>query len=327
MVKISVIIPIFNGGKYIKNCIQCLQNQTLSEFEIILVNDGSTDDTANICDNLATEDSRIKVIHQENSGVSIARNNAIQKASGEFLYFIDCDDYVDNNHLELLYNACIDNNVKMSACCIESINENREVISRKSLKKGHYTCEQALEELFKFKNLNSGPSGKLYHKSLFEDNLRFPLLHTYEDLLFVYKSIYKANNIYFIENCKYYYIHRVGVGAMDKFIKSPTTDVIIAASEVLEFIKQNVPNIWDSSFYGMISQVIMYINDINKIDPKWKKETSKTYIRETKKLLAKYRKDIRKNKSIFFKEKIMFLIFSYSSTLYRKILKARKRIK
>ena len=114
---------------------------------------------------------------------------------------------------------------------------------------------------------------------------------------------------------------------MDKFIKNPTTDVIIAAYEVLEFIKRNIPNIWDSSFYGMISQVIMYINDINKIDYKWQKESSKIYIGETRNLLAKYRKEIRENKSIFFKEKIMFIIFSYSSRLYKNITKLRKGIK
>lgn len=327
MVKISVIIPIFNGEEYIENCVQYLQNQTLSEFEIILVNDGSKDNTANICNKLSEEDSRIKVIHQENSGVSVARNKGIQNANGEYVCFIDCDDYLDKNYLELLYNACVNNNVKMSACCIESIKENKELISRKSLKEGIYNYEQALEELFKFKDLNSGPCSKLFHKSLFDEELIFPNIRTYEDLLFVYKAIYKSKGIYFVENCKYYYIHRNGVGAMDKFIKNPTTDVIIAAYEVLEFIKRNIPNIWDSSFYGMISQVIMYINDINKIDCKWENESSKIYIGETRNLLAKYRKEIRENKSIFFKEKIMFIIFSYSSRLYKNITKLRKGIK
>ena len=327
MVKISVIIPIFNGEKYIEDCVQSLQNQSLSEFEIILINDGSKDNTANICNKLSEEDSRIKVIHQENSGVSVARNKGIKSAYGEYICFIDCDDYVDKDYLELLYNACVNNNVKISACCIESIKENKELISRKSLKEGIYNCKQALEELFKFKNLNSGPCGKLFHKSLFDEELIFPNIRTYEDLLFVYKAIYKSKDIYFVENCKYYYIHRSGVGAMDKFIKNPTTDVIIAALEVLEFIKKNVPDIWDSSFYGMISQVIMYISDINKIDYKWENESSKIYIEETRNLLAKYRKDIRRNKSIFFKEKIMFIIFSYSSRLYKNIIGLRTSIK
>lgn len=320
MIKISVIIPIFNGEKYIEYCVKCLQNQTLSEFEIILINDGSKDNTANICNKLSEEDYRIKVIHQENSGVSVARNKGIQNANGEYICFIDCDDYLDKNYLELLYNACVNNNVKISACCIESIKENKELISRKSLKEGIYNCEQALEELFKFKDLNAGPCGKLFHKSLFDEELIFPDIHTYEDLLFVYRAIYKSKDIYFVENCKYYYIHRNGVGAMVKFIKNPTTDVIIAAHEILEFIKKNVPNIWDSSFYGMISQVIMYIRDINKIDCKWENESSKIYIRETRKLLSKYRKEIRKNKSIFFKEKMIFIIFSYSSKLYKNII-------
>lgn len=106
---------------------------------------------------------------------------------------------------------------------------------------------------------------------------------------------------------------------MAKFIKNPTIDVIVAANEILEFIKEKVPEIWDSSFYGIISQVIMYINDINSIDPKWKQKNSKIYIKETKNILRKYRKEIIKNRTIFFKEKVTFIIFSYSSIMYRYI--------
>ena len=80
-----------------------------------------------------------------------------------------------------------------------------------------------------------------------------------------------------------------------------------------------MPSVFDSSFYGLISQVIMYINDINKIDPQWDKKESKLYLEETKKLLARYRLDLIKNKTIYYKEKILFLMLSFSTTLYRKL--------
>lgn len=321
MAKVSVIIPIFNGENYVEYCVECLLKQTLSDIEIILVNDGSIDRTKNICDQLEKINSRIKAIHQDNEGVSSARNKGIENASGDYICFIDCDDFIEKDYLERLYNACECNGVKMSACCIDAIDEDNNLISRKTLEKGFYNYQDALYELFKFNTLNSGPYGKLFHKSVFNNELKFKNIRTYEDLLFVYKAIYLSRKMYFIDDCKYYYVHRKGVGAMDKFIKNPTVDVIIAANEILEFIKEKVPHIFDSSFYGVISQVIMYINDINNIDPNWSKENSKIYIKETKKILTKYRFDIIKNKSMFFKEKIAFLIFSYSSNMYKNIIK------
>ena len=159
MTKITVIIPIFNGEKYIESCVDNLLKQTLSDFEIILINDGSTDGTKKICNELKEKDFRIKVIHQDNTGVSNARNKGIKSALGEYLCFIDCDDDIDNDYLEVLYDSCIDNKVKMSACTIDAIKENRELISSKKLKEGKYNYKKALYELFRFKDFNSGPYG------------------------------------------------------------------------------------------------------------------------------------------------------------------------
>lgn len=320
MTKVSVIIPIFNGEKYIESCLSDLTKQTLKEFEVILINDGSTDKTAEICDRISMKNSNIKVIHQINQGVSKARNEGIKVATGEYLCFIDCDDYIDDKYLELLYNSCEINKVKISMCCIEVVDEFKKTINSKFINDGKYDSKYVLQELFRFKNINGGPCGKLFHKSLFKENLCFPPINTYEDLSFVYKAIYLSKSIYFVKNCKYYYVHRNGIGAMDKFIKNPTTDVIIVANEILEFIKINIPEIWDTSFYGLISQVLMYINDINKIDKSWTNKSSKVYIKATQKLLSKYRKEIIKNKSMFFKEKLSFILFSYSSNIHGNII-------
>ena len=213
----------------------------------------------------------------------------------------------------------------MSICSVVAINEDYSLISRREVNEGRYNYQQALKELFKFNTINSGPCGKLIHKSLFEDTLRFPLLETYEDLLFTYKCIYCSQEIYFTQAVTYNYVHRKGIGAMEKFIKNPTTDVIIAAHEVLSFIKKSIPSIWDTAFYGMISQVIMYLDDINQIDSNWEKSNTKLYMKETKKLLKKYRTELLKNKSIFLKEKISFLIFSYSIILYKYLIMKRDK--
>ena len=317
MIKVSVIVPVYNGEKFIEECIKNVLNQTLEEFELIIINDGSTDNTLDICKRNSEIDKKIRIINQENEGVSSARNKGIEQSNGEYICFVDCDDKIEDNYLEELYNTCEENNVKISCCTIESIDNKGNIISSRFMEDGYYKKIDALDELFKFRGLNWGPYGKLFHKSLIKGNLKFPNLHVYEDLSFVYKAIYSSEGIYFTNKCKYYYIHREGIGAMDKFIKSPTVDVIDISHEILEFIKKQSLPIWDTSFYGVISQVIMYINDINKIDCKWEKEESKNYIKETRKLLGKYRIDLLRNKTIFYNEKIIFLILSFSPRLYK----------
>ena len=187
------------------------------------------------------------------------------------------------------------------------------------MQSGYYSSEIALKRLFEFKNLNWGPCGKLFSSNLIKNKVEFPNLHVYEDLVFVYKCIFNTEQIFYTDKCSYYYIHRENNGAMKNFIKSPTLDIIKVTDEAILFLKKEIPSIFDSSFYGLISQVIMYINDINKIDPQWDKKESKLYLEETKKLLARYRFDLIKNKTIYYKEKILFLMLSFSTTLYRKL--------
>lgn len=317
MVKVSVIIPIYNGENFIEFCIKDVLNQTLKDIEIILINDGSIDNTLNICQKYSEYDDRITLINQENKGVSISRNIGINKSNGEYICFIDCDDRVDNDYLESLYYIAKNKNVRMVCCDISCVDTNNKFISKKTMESGYYSEEIALKKLFEFKNLNWGPCGKLFSSDLIKNKVDFPNLHVYEDLVFVYKCIFNAEQIFYTDKCSYYYIHRENNGAMKNFIKSPTLDIIKVADEAILFLKKEIPSIFDSSFYGLISQVIMYINDINKMDPKLDKKESKLYLEETKKLLARYRFDLIKNKTIYYKEKILFLMLSFSTALYR----------
>ena len=319
MVKVSVIVPVYNGEEFIESCIKNILNQTLKEIELILVNDGSKDNTLNICKKYADFDNRIVLINQENQGVSLARNKGIDISKGNYLCFIDCDDRIDNDYLEKLYKIANEKNVQVVCCDIECIDLNGKFISKKTMQSGYYSKEIALNKLFEFKDLNWGPCGKLFSSDLIKNKVEFPNLHVYEDLVFVYKCIFNTKQIFYTNKCSYYYIHRENNGAMKKFIKSPTLDIIKVADETILFLKKEMPSIFDSSFYGLISQVIMYINDINKIDPQWDKKESKLYLEETKKLLARYRFDLIKNKTIYYKEKILFLMLSFSTILYKKL--------
>ena len=116
MVKVSVIVPIYNVEEYINKCIDSILNQTFREFELILVDDGSTDNSGNICDTYKSIDNRVRVIHKDNGGLSDARNFGIEAATGEFLYFIDGDDFIHEDTLESMYNSIMKTNSDISVC-------------------------------------------------------------------------------------------------------------------------------------------------------------------------------------------------------------------
>ena len=113
---ISVVVPVYNTGHYLYKCINSLTSQTYTNIEILLIDDGSDKDTANICDELSTSDSRIHVIHKINEGPSIARNIGISLAQGEYISFVDSDDYVSNDYFEVLYNALTNTDAQISCC-------------------------------------------------------------------------------------------------------------------------------------------------------------------------------------------------------------------
>ncbi len=116
MPKVSVIIPVYNTEKYLRQCLDSVINQTLTDIEIICVNDGSTDNSTNILNEYANNDSRIIVLSQKNSGAAIARNNGINNAIGDYLYFIDSDDYVDTTFLEKMYSKSLKYNADICLC-------------------------------------------------------------------------------------------------------------------------------------------------------------------------------------------------------------------
>lgn len=308
MVKISVIVPVYNGEKFIETCIKDILNQTLKDIELILINDGSEDNTLDICQKYAEYDNRITLINQENKGVSAARNKGINKAVGKYICFIDSDDRIKIDYLENLYDIAEKKDVKIVCCDIECVDKNYKFKSIRIMDEGYYTTLEALEELFKFKNLNWGPCGKLFKSDIIKDKIEFPNVNVYEDLVFVYKTIYNTDKIFYTNICKYYYVDRENDGAMRKFIKSPTIDIIKVTDDAISFLRDKTPSILESSFYGLISEVIMYFYNIKQSDKRFKHSNSKLYIKEMRKLILKYKKEFILNKNMYYKEKVMILL-------------------
>ena len=193
---ISVIIPVFNVEMYLDDCLQSVLNQTYDDFEVILINDGSTDSSGDMCDKWARKDRRIKVIHQENKGPMLARCVAMNEASGDLLYFLDSDDYIDSN----LFSDCIDT-FKKYDIDIVVFGVNKVINGRKS--KAYNTKDfglttniVALTELMKG-GISDYYCNKMYKKHVFKDVV-FPIGYHFEDLGSMYKILLNARNIYFI---------------------------------------------------------------------------------------------------------------------------------
>lgn len=207
---ISVIVPIFKVEKYISKCIEHIIKQTYKKLEIILVDDGSPDDCPEICDQYAGKDERIKVIHKENSGPSDARNVGIEAASGEYMMFVDGDDYIELNMVELLYARIIRDRSDMAICNINYVDERGHVLSFTTSEVGPCVVDQnGFWRVYYEKNsvLCVVPWNKLYRRKLFE-NVRYKKGKRYEDEYILYDIVSQCDKISFLNERCYFYVQR-----------------------------------------------------------------------------------------------------------------------
>ena len=208
---ISVIVPIYNVEQFLSKCIQSIINQSYSRLEIILVDDGSTDDSPQICDEFKEKDKRIKVIHKKNGGLSDARNVGIEVASGEYIGFVDSDDYIDELMYEKLLNACIRNNSYISICGRNIVNIDNDILCQQFTveKEVVYDGKTAIKKLLLWDSCDSAAWDKLYKKELFED-LKYPLGVWSEDYAVTSRIFAKADKIVHVGEALYYYVQREG---------------------------------------------------------------------------------------------------------------------
>lgn len=229
---ISIIVPVYNSEKYLGNCIDSILKQTYREFELILIDDGSRDNSGLICDSYLEKDSRIKVFHQVNSGVSCTRNRGIQEATGDYIMFVDSDDYLKNDCLEVLYN-----NIKEYSADIVCCNSCDEL----PMKKDIYINEDMIicneESLFwdYFYNKRHAYNiwAKLYTKQILKD-MKFEHLKYAEDTLFIMSIYKKISKVRLITYQGYFYRNNEN-GAMrsSKGIQQ-INDVLFCVSKIYE---------------------------------------------------------------------------------------------
>ncbi len=201
---ISVIIPVYNVSAYLDACVNSVTGQTYKNLEIILVDDGSPDDCPKKCDDYAARDSRIKVIHQKNGGLSAARNAALDICQGEYISFIDSDDAVADDYIYALYKILNDNWVEISICTYQEFSAEIPVNRSSSWDSTIFNAHDAVRILFTSGPFTTSAWGKLYHRRLFQ-TLRFPKEIIYEDLPTIWQAFAQVDKVAFSPVAQYYY--------------------------------------------------------------------------------------------------------------------------
>lgn len=204
---ISVILPIYNVSDYLDRCMKSVINQTYKNIEIIMVDDGSTDDSALKCDEYKEKDDRIVVFHKENGGLSDARNYGIKRASGNYITCIDSDDFIDLDYIEYLYNLITKYNVKMSICQHRVLYSNGKVKEFGKSGEEILSSKKCLERMLYHDVIDTSAWAKLYDRSLFS-NVEYPKGKLFEDIATTYKLMLQCNEIAVGYESKYNYLVR-----------------------------------------------------------------------------------------------------------------------
>lgn len=204
---ITLIVPVYKVEPYLKRCLDSIINQTYKNLEIILVDDGSPDNCGIICDEYASKDKRIKVIHKENGGLSSARNTGLDIAQGEYISFIDSDDTISIDMIEYLYKLLNKNDADISICLHTIVRGSKRWISYKKIKEGVITGKECIKKLLYNDGVDTSAWAKLYKRTLF-NKIRYPNGKLFEDIATTYKLFIKATSIVLGKESKYNYILR-----------------------------------------------------------------------------------------------------------------------
>ena len=305
---ISVIIPVYNPGVRFKNILDCVQAQSEGNFEVILVDDGSTDGSEEICEEYTLRDERFRVVHQAHSGVSAARNKGMTEARGEYITFLDADDEIPENYFGVLLETKIKTGAEI-VCCDVVIIRNGNETGRFTHKPSILESNQALNLLLSRRGINSGPYAKLFDQKALHQ-MGFPSLSVYEDIVFVKNAFVRANKIAMTNRTEYRYIQNNN-SIMHKNGFKPSSDIVKATDNLMRFICTH-HEIDAYCLYITISHMMQYVLPIAGS----KNTEDMAFIKLVRNLLNKYRWQIIFCNAFPWKEKVLFVMFGINKTIY-----------
>lgn len=241
MTKISVIVPVYNTQDYLRECIDSVLNQSLTDFELICIDDGSTDNSLEILNDYGREDERIKIISQQNRGLGASRNVGLDIAQGEYVLFLDSDDYLSLDALESLYGTAVNQNLDLTMFKIKNFNTKTGRQSRSEYFDMTFLREMVHDDVFDWRDVKSRifdisvtATSKLFRRELISD-IEFPEGLLFEDNLFFIKVIFKARRAFFYDD--YFYYRRIRPDSITNSYYSDFSDCIIIYDRIIEFVK------------------------------------------------------------------------------------------
>lgn len=313
---VSIVVPIFNVEMYLDDCIKCLIRQSYSNLEIILVDDGSTDKSYQICKNYSKIDSRIKLYHKNNGGLSDARNYGISKAHGEYITFVDSDDVIVNDYVKILVESLENNNCDFCVCEIESFvnGENVELDSKDVYSIEVMNKVSAYKEMLLERKISVSACGKLFKTDLFK-NIRFPYGLLYEDLATTYKIVELCNAVCYV-NCSLYKYRRRSNSITTSSFSLKKMDIFHAFSGFKKHIYQNYKELIFYADYRECDCAIAILGSIDKNNQFYKKITKKMKL-----IIKTHIFSIIKSKDIKLQAKVKMILAILNLDLFHYILK------
>ena len=313
MPEISVIVPVYKVEQYIHRCVDSILEQTFSDIQVILVDDGSPDICGEICEEYARRDGRIRVIHKENGGLSDARNAGIPCAEGKYIIFIDSDDYIGEDMLEYLYTNITEADADMATCgCIDVYSDRTEPQKEEPV----FVCsgEEAFRYILRGHTIRGEIWNKLIRKSLVE-NLRFPKGRLYEDIYYTADLMQRVRKVSVGTKPEYYYLHRAD-SITGKAYRPQVFDIIDGYTKNYQVVKKAFPSLekeaqclWIWSRFVVMDKMMMQ-DGYRKIEG----------YKELKRFLKRHLFVILTNPYFQGGRKISVLVLFFSERLYRRLV-------
>lgn len=320
---VSVIIPVFNVEKYLNKCITSVIEQTYKDLEIILVNDGSTDKSGEICDKFLDLDERIKVIHKANGGLSDARNRGILEATGQWITFVDSDDFVSIDYVEYLFNLIEKFDADISIATYTYVTEKKQ-ISRSTGEVSLLDTETTLKRMLLDDGFDMGAWAKMYRADFFK-KVKFPVGKLFEDSYTTYRIVAQASRIAFGSKAIYFYINRSD-SIVNQTFNPQKFDLIEMNQETKSFIESDYPSLISEANRRLIWA---YFSTLNQVLNSNNKDVIDEHSPQLVEYIISQNKFIKTDSSVPKRDKIAFYLLKYLGIrgyrffwkLYLKILK------
>lgn len=315
---ISVIVPVYNAEKYLKKCVESIRNQTYKNFELILIDDGSTDATREICDLFEAADARVFVVHVKNGGAGKARNIGLSYARGKYISFVDSDDYIDERCLEILYNDIKQHHVMAAFVQVKWISKEIEYSNRKRGIAKLYNKDEFMQEFLNQKILNWSVCGALYDKTVF-DKILFPEDRFSEDMWVKFFLMTHLRKIVIDETELYYYVIHKG-SKMTSDFRMEKLDKLEVYKKQAVYVRHNYPELYDKAkeqYYVNLFDITGSMVAAGKFD----------HSKIQRKMLAKIRKhfgEIFQSTHLVWKAQILLVALCIHPKMYRMVMKMRK---